>query len=146
MKADSKTEAEVMAFMNRFARAYKERKIDELMDLFAPDPDVVLIGTGVDGILVGKEEIRARAERDWAQSEASSFEYGWTSVSKTGSTALVAADVTARAKIAGQEKVFPWRLTAALDNRAGKWLVCQFHLSAPASGQAEGRSWPTQQD
>ena len=134
-----------MAFLNRFARAYEERKIDDLMALFAPDPDVVLIGTGVDGKLVGMDEIKARAERDWAQSEASSFEFGWTSVSKVGSVALVAADVTARAKIAGQEAAFPWRLTAALDNRAGKWLMCQSHLSAPAGGQAEGESWPTRQ-
>jgi len=135
----------VKALLNRLARAYEERKIDDLMALFAPDPDVVLIGTGVDGRLVGTDEIRARAERDWAQSEASSFEFGWTSVSTAGSAALVAADVAARAKIAGQEAVFPWRLTAALDKRAGKWLVCQFHLSAPAGGQAEGESWPAQQ-
>jgi len=145
LKADPKTEAEVMDFLNRFAQAYKERKIDDLMALFAPDPDIVLIGTGMDGKMVGTDEIKARAERDWAQSEASSFEFGWTSVSKAGSVALVASDVTARAKIAGQEAVFPWRLTAALDNREGRWLVCQLHLSAPASGQAEGKSWPTQQ-
>lgn len=107
MKANSKTETEVKAFMNNFARAYKERKIDDLMVLFAPDPDVVLIGTGVDGRLVGKSEIRARAERDWAQSEASSFEYWWTSVSKIDSVALFAAEVTTRAKIDGQEAVFP---------------------------------------
>jgi ketosteroid isomerase-like protein len=146
LKADSKTEIEVMAFMNRFNRAYRTRKIDDLMALFAPDPDVVLIGTGLDGRLVGRDKIRARAERDWAQSEASSFEYGWTSVSKIGSVALVSAEVTARANIAGKENVFPWRFTAALDNRAGKWLVCQLHLSAPASGQTEGKSWPTKQD
>lgn len=145
MKADAETEAEVTAFLNRFAQAYEERKIDDLMALFAPDPNVVLIGTGVDGRLVGMDEIKARAERDWAQSEASSFEFGWTSVSKIGSIALVAADIAARARIAGQETTFPWRLTAALDNREGKWLVCQLHISAPASGQVEGKSWPTRQ-
>ena len=143
MKANAKTEAEVKAFLNRFTRAYKERKIDDLMKLFAPDPDVVLIGTGVDWKLVGMDEIKARAERDWSQSEASSFEFGWTSISKAGSAALVAAEVTARAKIAGRESVFPWRLTAALDKRVGKWLLCQLHISAQASGQAEGKSWPT---
>lgn len=145
MKADAKTEAEVMEFLNRFAKAYEERKIDDLMALFAPDPDVVLIGSGVDWKLIGVDGIRTRAERDWAQSEASSFEFGWTSVSKAGSIVWLASEVTVRAKIAGEEATFPWRLTAVLDNRENSWLVCQLHLSAPASGQAEGRSWPAQQ-
>lgn len=131
--------------MNKFSQSYKERKIDDLMALVAPDPNVVLIGTGVDWKVVGFNEIKARAERDWTQSEASSFEFGWTSISRIGSVALVAAEVTARVKIEGEESVFPWRLSAVLDNREGKWLLCQFHLSAPAGGQAEGLSWPTNQ-
>jgi len=114
------------------------------MALVAPDPNVVLIGTGVDWKVVGFDKIKARAERDWAQSEASSSEYGWNSISRIGSVAFVAAEVTARAKIGGEESVFPWRLSAVLDNREGKWLLCQFHLSAPATGQTEGESWPTQ--
>jgi len=134
----------VIAVLNRLFRAYEERKIDDLLALLAPDPDVVLIGTGVDEKRVGRDEIKALAERDWTQSEASSFEFGWTSVSKAGSVALVAADGNMHVKTAEQEAAFPLRLTAVLDKREGKWLVCQFHLSAPASGQAEGESWPTQ--
>lgn len=143
-KVDLKTEAEVKAFLNEFSKAYKERKIDELMALIAPDPDIVLIGTGVDWKVIGFDEIKARAERDWTQSEASSLEFGWTSISRIGSVVLVAAEVTARVRIEGEESVFPWRLSAVLDNREGKWLMYQFHLSAPAGGQTEGKSWPTQ--
>ena len=90
------------------------------MALVAPDPNVILIGTGVDWKVIGFDEIRARAERDWTQSETSSFEFGWTSISRIGSVALVAAEVTARAKIEGEESVFPWRLSAVLDNREDK--------------------------
>jgi hypothetical protein len=115
------------------------------MALVAPDPNVVLIGTGVDWKVVSFDEIKARAERDWTQSEASSFEFGWTSISRIGSVALVAAEITARVWINGEESIFPWRLSAVLDNREGKWLLCQFQLSEPAGGQAEGLSWPTHQ-
>jgi len=145
LKAGTKTEAEVKAFLNEFSKSYKERRIDDLMALVAPDPNVVLIGTGVDWKVVGFDEIKARAERDWIQSEASSFEFGWTSISRIGSVVLVAAEVIARVKMKGRESVFPWRLSAVLDNQEGKWLLCQFHLSAPASRQTEGKSWPTQQ-
>jgi hypothetical protein len=65
------------------------------MALVAPDPNVVLIGTGVDWKVVSFDEIKA--------------------------------------------------LSAVLDNREGKWLLCQFQLSEPAGGQAEGLSWPTHQ-
>ena len=77
--------------------------------------------------------------------EASSFKFGWTSVSKAGNVAYVASEITAYAEIAGQESVFPWRLTAVLDNRENEWLIYQLHLSAPASGQDEGKSWSKQQ-
>ena len=95
--------------MNKFSQSYKERKIDDLMALVASDPNVVLIGTGVYWKVFGFDEIKARAERDWTQSEDSSFEFGWTSISRIGSVALVAAEVTARVKIEGEESVFPWR-------------------------------------
>ena len=46
MKADPKTEAEVMNVMNQSMEAFVKRDLDALLALYAPDPDVVVIGTG----------------------------------------------------------------------------------------------------
>ena len=143
MKADAQTEAALMATLEQFKQAYEQRDMEHLLALYAPDPDVVLIGTGADEKRVGLAEIQMQAERDWAQSEASSFEWGWSSVSAAGSVAWMAADVIVHFKVAGQEIHLPLRLTGVLEHRGAKWLWMQQHLSMPTPGQAEGESFPT---
>ena len=77
MKADAHTEAAVMATLEQFKQAYEQRDMARLLALFAPDPDVVLIGTGADEKRVGLAEIQTQAERDWSQSPVQSP--GWQS-------------------------------------------------------------------
>ena len=142
MKADKKTESEVMTALIKGHEAYARRDIDGLLAAFAPDADVVMIGTGVDEKRVGLAEIRAQAERDWAQTEASSIEFGWHSVSLAGSVACVATEATFNVKAGGQEMSVPARVTATLEKRGEKWLVLQSHYSLPWAEQAEGDSFP----
>jgi ketosteroid isomerase-like protein len=143
MKADAQTEAAVMTVLNRFAEDYAKRELEGVLALFAPDSDVVMFGSGADEKRVGLAEIKALVERDWSQSDAASFTYGWTSVSAAGPVAWVAADVTFKAKVGGQEVTLLGRLTGVLENRAGNWLLVQGHFSLPAATQAEGESFPT---
>jgi ketosteroid isomerase-like protein len=92
VKADAKTEAAVMAVVDKFNETYARRDIDGLLALFAPDSDLVLFGTGADEKRVGLAELKFQAERDWAQSDSISFEFGWRSVSAAGSVAWLAAE------------------------------------------------------
>ena len=143
MKADAKTQAEVVEVLNRFAEGNAKRDWNTIRPIFASDPDVVLVGTGKDEKRIGLNEIKTQAERDWAQSESAEISFGWTSVSASGNVAWVASDATIRAKAGGQEIALTGRLTAVLERRGGKWLIVQLHFSLPAGGQAEGESFPT---
>src|SRR5262245_57997334 len=67
MKADVKTETAVKAALDRVAEAYTKRDSDGLVACFAPDPDVIMYGTGADEKRIGREAIRMQAERDWSQ-------------------------------------------------------------------------------
>ncbi len=142
MKADAQTEAAVMAALEQFKQAYQQRDLERLLALFAPDPDVVIIGTGADEQRVGLAEIQTQAERDWAQSEAFSLEWGWSSVSAAGSVAWVAADAAGHVKVGGQEMHLPLRLTAVLEHRGARWFWMLGHISMPTPEQAEGESFP----
>jgi len=142
MKADAQTETAVMAVLNKMAESYTKRDWEGLRAVLAPDPDNVMYGTGADEKRIGLAEIKAQAERDWSQSEAGAFEYGWTSISAAGNVAWAAADATFKAKVEGQEITLPGRLTAVLEKRGDKWLIVQWHFSFPAAGQAEGESFP----
>ncbi len=103
MKADAATEAAVRATLTTFADIYRQRDLDGLLALFAPDSDVLLIGTGADEWRVGATQLQAQAERDWAQSEAAAFELRWSSISGAGTVAWTAAEGIARVRAGGQE-------------------------------------------
>ena len=142
MRADKKTEAAVKAILDQMTKAYAQRDMDLLLSVFAPDPDVVMYGTGADEKRVGLSEIEAQAERDWSQSEATRMTFGWTSVSAAGPVAWVAADSVFHLEGDGQRFDLPARLTAVLEKRDEEWLIAQAHFSFPASGQGEGASFP----
>lgn len=142
MKADAKTEAAVKAVLNKWAEGYAKRDWALFRATFAPDPDVVLYGTGADEKRVGLAEIQAQAERDWSQSDVATMTYGWTSVSTAGSVAWAATDATFHMKGGGQEMTLQGRITFVLEKRGEEWLIVQAHISFPATGQAEGESFP----
>jgi len=127
MHADQQTEAAAIAVLTRFSDAYVRRDLNALLSLFAPDADAVLIGTGPDERRVGRAEIQAQAERDWAQSEAGNFHWTWHSVSAAGSVAWLAAEGTAQARVGGQEMSLPIRLTSVLEKRGNELASVRTH-------------------
>ncbi|MDY6917549.1 MAG: nuclear transport factor 2 family protein [Chloroflexota bacterium] len=143
MKAEPKTEAEVMNVVNQSMEAFVKRDVDALMRLYAPDPDVVVVGTGRDEKRVGPGEIRALFERDVAQFEDASFNFGWYSVSAASSVAWVAADLSLNLKASGRDISLKVRLTNVLEQRGKRWLIVLEHGSLPAAGQEDGEAFPT---
>jgi len=142
MKADVKTEAEVMNVMSQSMEAFVKRDLDALLSLYSHDPDLVVIGTGGDEKRVGLAEIKALFERDFTQFDDASFKFGWHSVSAAGSVAWVAVDLILNLKASGQETSLQVRLTNVLEKRAERWLIVQEHGSLPAAGQEEGTAFP----
>jgi len=142
MKANVKTEAAVVAVLDRFMETYQKRDIDGLMALFAPDDDQIMFGTGIDEKRIGRDQIRFQAERDWSQTEALAFNFTWRQVSAAGPVAWVAAEGLGEGKAGGQAIQFPVRMTAVLEQRGDEWILVQSHVSLPAPGQEEGDSVP----
>jgi ketosteroid isomerase-like protein len=135
MKADMKTQAEVTATLDRFINAYNEKNLDGILELFAPDPDVVFYGNGEDEKSLGIKGILEQAEHDWSQSASVTLTIKWSSVSSAGSVAWIAADIEIRAGFGGMEMTMPARLTAVLEKRGDEWLFLQWHSSLPTIEQ-----------
>ena len=142
MRSNQETETAVMSVVNRFAEAFSKRNLEAMMVLYAPDPDVVVIGTGGDEKRVGLANIKTLFERDFAQFEDASLKISWYSVSSAGLVAWVAADATVRADTGDRTISLPVRLTFVLERRGDSWLIAQFHASTPAAGQEEGEAFP----
>lgn len=142
MKANPQIEIAVKDVLNKLAEGYAKRDWQILASLFAADPDVVMFGTGVDEKRIGLPQIKAQAERDWSQTESTTLEFDWTSVSSSDTVAWVAADVTFKIKAGGQDMNLQGRLTAVLQKQGEQWLIVQSHFSFPAANQTEGESFP----
>lgn len=141
MKADAATEAAVLEMYQRLMDAYANRDIDAFLDIFAPDPDTVLIGTGSDERRVGLDQIRAQAERDWEQSDKASFTLGWYTISASGPIAWTAADAVVRVFQGDLDLEFSIIFTGTLEQRGDRWYWVLLHIAQPSPVQAPGESW-----
>ena len=122
--------------------AFAMKDLDTMMAFFAPDPDVVVIGTGGDEKGIGFAEIKAIFERAFSQFDEASFDFGWHSVSTAGPLALLATDVAYRVKASGREVSRQIRLTGITEKRGDRWLILQSHDSVPDREQVEGEAFP----
>ncbi len=138
MKSATDAQAEVMSVLERFNEAWSERDLEALIDLLAPDPDVVLYGTGVEERRIGLDEICAHAEEAWSQTDSLYQEVGWHSITVWNDVAWVAADSVAHVETEGRALQFPLRQTGVLIERDGKWLITQWHASMGAGGRDAG--------
>jgi uncharacterized protein (TIGR02246 family) len=143
MRADPKTEAAVVNIVKQGFEAFTKRDLEAVLAFFAPDPDVIVIGTGRDEKGVGLAEIRNILGRAIGQFKEASFDFGWHSVSRAGPVAMLTADVTLYVKTSDRQITEQIRLTVVLEQRGDKWLVIQWHDSLPAAGQKEGQAFAT---
>jgi ketosteroid isomerase-like protein len=143
MKADRLTEAEVTEVLNRFLETYSRRDVEGTLALLAPDPDLLIIGTGVDEKISGIQKARIQLKRDYAQADEISIKLGPVAVSAAGTVAWLAADSTWKVKIDEKYVDYQFRWTLVMEKRQSKWLIVQSHLSAPAQSQAGGQSFPS---
>lgn len=143
MTADAETERDVIAALNGFYDAYAKRDLAGIVAFLAPEPDLIIFGTGVDEKRIGLRAVVAQLERDWSQSEALWMELRWTSVSAAGEVAWVSAEGVGHWRTQDDEGTIPLRMSVIFLRRNEKWLMVHSHASAPLAGQAEGESLPT---
>ncbi|MFQ5451631.1 MAG: nuclear transport factor 2 family protein [Nitrospinaceae bacterium] len=131
MQATSHTVAEIQSVLDQFQESYGRKDVRTLLDLFVPDPDVTVIGTGVDEMRTGREEIKTQLERDFCQSDHLSLAFDNVIVSQLGPVCWVAGDSRVDFTVQGRERQVSLRFSAVLENRKGPWLFVQIHFSLP---------------
>lgn len=143
MKADPRTEARVLDVFSRLAESMSNGDVESAVACFADDPDVFLLGTGADEVRLGIPAIREQIARDLGQAESVAWTFGPQSISAAGSVAWTSGEVSIRVSVGDQTHEALVRLTTALQERGGRWLIQQMHVSIPNAAQPVGRSWST---
>src|SRR6476661_2329398 len=139
MKADPTTEAEVWALCERMIEAYGARDARAYMSFWAPDEDIVYIGSGPDEIGFGRGPIEAINQRTISEPESMSVIQRWHTISREGPTSWVTGESDVRVVVEGDEFEFRFRYTSIFVQRQGRWLLVNQHYSVPDRDIAEGR-------
>jgi ketosteroid isomerase-like protein len=142
MEADAKTKADILKTIREMGKAYGRLDAEGVLAFYAPDPDLVVIGSGADEVYVGPKQAKRGLRRDLSQAFRVKVRLSKVRLSAAGKVAWLAANCRFTAHVAGCDVVMDGRLTAVLEKRKGRWLIVQYHFSMPYAGQAAGQSFP----
>lgn len=142
MKADKNTESEIMDMLNKYAKAYEDKDIEAMMELFIDDPDLVAIGTGKDEWVQGYQELENGFKRDFSQANNIDVGFEKITISNAGKVSWLSSLMTMNAEVSGEEVLLCGRLTLILEKIGNNWFFTHLHFSLPAIEQEEGYSYP----
>lgn len=142
MKADQATQKGVIQAFKEMFEAYKKKNTQGVLNCWASDPDIVMIGSGKDEKSVGVEKFVESLTRDWEQANITAIDVKDFSVSVSGNVAWLSSDLTFNYTVKEKALQLAGRLTGVMEKRNGKWLWMQMHYSVPNVNQKRGQSWP----
>jgi uncharacterized protein (TIGR02246 family) len=124
VRADAHTETALLEILERFCSGFAARDADGVIQLFAPDADVVMV-TSEESLLRGLGEVRAFLRR-YTQG---TIRYSWTwdnrDVSAAGAVGWLLAEGTETAAGEEREERHPYRMSMVCEKRDGRWLLVQ---------------------
>jgi len=130
------TEDQIQGLLNRFCDLYSQKDLEGILAITAPD--MMGFGTGADEIVRNHEEMERQLSRDFEEFETISVRMADCTIKAEGTIAWVMGDLTFTA----EKNEIPCRITMVLRGTGHRWEIVQMHISQPAAGQAEGRSFP----
>jgi ketosteroid isomerase-like protein len=131
-------EAAVRATMNQFWQSWEARDVDLLSEITAHDPDMVIFGTDAAERWVGFEEFRTAIEQQFAAMESvqPSVRDEVFKIHHSGEVAWYSSIADIEGTSLGEDfEIAGLRSTAVLEKRDARWVIVQYHGSAPVQGQ-----------
>jgi uncharacterized protein (TIGR02246 family) len=133
VRADPQTEGALLDILERFCSGFATRDAEAVMQLFAPDADIVMVSSE-EPLLRGLDDVRAFLQR-YARGPTT---YSWTwdrhDVSAAGAVAWLLAEGVETAAVEDHEQKHPYRMSFVCEKRDGRWFLVQIHGSSPHGG------------
>ena len=127
---DDANEAELIEVLETFCSGFSRRDPDAVLRVCAPDLDLVVV-TSEDSLLRGPTELRRFLDHYVEGETTYSWEWDRYDASTAGSVAWLLAEGTEIAASEDHVVRHPYRMTAVLERREGRWLLRQVHGSSP---------------
>ena len=118
--------------LERLSQGFAGRDLRQVLELFAPDPEIVFIGSEADELAIGPARLRALLEALFARPETYRWHWRRLHVAVAGELAWLTTEATLL--VEGNEQLeLPYRITLVLRRRDDGWLIVQYHGSEPAT-------------
>ena len=123
-------------------QGYKRGDVDRLTASFYKE-NVSLIGTAVDEVRLGIEEVRYQFQRDIEQTPFRDVSLTEPQIFLHGNISYVICNMIFIGEtIEGEDFAMKGRCSAMLKKNIGKWLFRHVHISVPDYDISEGESFP----
>ena len=133
---------EIIKVLHELEQGYKLGNVDRLTSVFYKE-DVSLIGTAVDEVRVGIEEIQYQFQRDIEQTSFRDVSLSEPQIFLHGNISYVICNLIFIGEtIEGEDFAMKGRYSAMLEKNDGKWLIRHIHCSVPDYDISEGDSVP----
>jgi hypothetical protein len=137
MKADVKTDEAIMGLLRGFSDSFSKQDVEGALGLFAPDSEVVMMGSEDWEMGMGLENIRRVFKRLLSRRETYRWEWKWHMLAVSGSVAWILAKGECHTRAGKTETVSPYRLSGVFEKRGDRWFWVLFHGSEPMPAAKE---------
>jgi hypothetical protein len=122
----------ILTLLERLNQGFARHDVQQILDLFAPDPQIVFIGSEADETAIGPTQLRTLLEGLFARPETYQWRWGQPHLGVTGHLAWLSTEAVLL--IEGPERLqLPYRITLVLQRRGNAWLIVHYHGSEPAA-------------
>ena len=132
----------IIEVLHELEQGYKLGSVDRLTSAFHKE-DVSLIGTAVDEVRLGIEEVRYQFQRDIEQTSFRDVSLSEPQIFLHGNISYVICNLIFIGEtIEGEDFAMKGRYSAMLEKNDGRWLMRHGHCSVPDYDVSEGESFP----
>ncbi len=132
----------IIKVLHELEQGYKLGSVDRLTSAFYKE-DISLIGTAVDEVRLGIEEVRHQFQRDIEQTSFRDVSLSEPQIFLHGDVSYVICNPNFVGEtIEGEDFAVRGRYSAMLEKDEGNWLIRHIHCSVPDVDISEGDSIP----
>ena len=131
MKASPKVKAELIEMLKRFTDAASRRDAKGIINLFAKDSDIVMLGSEKGEGAMSLGEFKGFLRRVLSRTFTYSWNWKRKVTSMRGEVAWMTAQGFVITRTERRVRSVPYRLTAVFERRKGRWLWMHYHGSEP---------------
>ena len=130
-KDQARLDADVRALLEQHDKALNAQDLKGIMDTYASDPNIVLLGTGPGEAYVGEEAIGSAYNQFFTRFKANTlnFKYDWISVGSKDNIAWFAVTVTVQAMVNNEKRERAFNISGTLEKTKGNWRFLVMHFS-----------------